>query len=57
MAEVWNGTSWTLTRPVDAKGVTTQLQAVACTSPTACISVGSTLTTSSASTLVEVFSG
>jgi hypothetical protein len=57
MAEVWNGNSWTQAPPLAVRGVTIGLAAVSCTAPTMCIAVGSSATTSSVSTLVEMYTG
>jgi hypothetical protein len=53
-AEVWNGTSWSLS------GVTVRLSGISCPSPSTCISVGSSSTSPTsdeATTLVEAYSG
>lgn len=57
MAEVWDGTSWSQSPPAGIKGMTTGLSAISCTSPTACIAVGDSSTTSSTSTLIEAYTG
>jgi hypothetical protein len=57
MGEVWNGTAWSQSPPVVPSGVSAGLQGIWCTSPTACVAVGNTSTTSSESTLVEAYTG
>jgi hypothetical protein len=58
-AEVWNGTSWSLSEPVVPTAVTVGLSGISCPSPSTCISVGSSSTspTSGGTTLVEAYSG
>jgi hypothetical protein len=57
MAVVWNGTSWSQSPPKRLKGMTITLSAISCTSPMACIAVGGSSTESSASTLIEAYTG
>ncbi len=57
MAEVWNGTSWSQSPLAGVAGMTIGLSAVSCASPTACIAVGDSYTTSSESTLIEAYTG
>jgi hypothetical protein len=57
MAEVWNGTSWSLSEPVGAMGTTVGLTGISCTSRTTCIAVGGSATESGEGTLVEAYTG
>lgn len=54
LAEIWNGTSWTVQEPPSPAGASsTQLNGVSCTSPTACIAVGD----ADHSSLIEMWNG
>lgn len=55
--EVWNGKTWAQSPPAAVSGGTAGLNALSCTSPTACIAVGGTATASSESTLAEAYTG
>jgi hypothetical protein len=60
LAEVWDGTSWTIERTPNPVGLgSSQLYGVSCTSNTACTAVGYSNTANSASTepLIEVWNG
>jgi hypothetical protein len=60
LAEVWNGTAWTVQATPDPAGaIVTKLTGVSCSSATACIAVGSSYSSASASdvTLAEKWNG
>src|SRR5207245_8482353 len=58
LAEVWNGTSWSVQPTPNPSGALgSSLSAVSCASATACIAVGSYFTSTSRDTLAEVWNG
>ena len=60
LAEVWNGTAWTVQATPDPAGaIVTKLAGVSCSSPTACTAVGSSFSSTAASdvTLAERWNG
>jgi hypothetical protein len=57
MAEVWNGATWVQAPPAGVVGRTVNLPAVSCLSPTSCIAVGWSSTSSSEYTLIESYAG
>jgi hypothetical protein len=57
MALTWNGTSWRRAVTPSPAGRSSQLSAVSCTAPSACVAVGSSALRGAATTLVEVSSG
>jgi|SRR5665213_1027371 len=59
LAEVWNGTSWTMqTTPNPSGAIISDLNAVSCSSATACTAVGSSgIGSSQVTTLAEVWNG
>lgn len=57
LALTWNGTSWRRAVTPSPAGRSSQLAAVFCTTPAACVAVGSSASPGAAATLVEVSSG
>jgi len=57
VGEVWNGATWSLSRPVVPSGMNASLDGISCVSPAICIAVGGASTPSRASTLVEEYTG
>jgi hypothetical protein len=58
LAESWNGSKWTLSRPPEPKGsVVGELNKVSCTSATHCIAVGSSSTNTADFVLADSWNG
>lgn len=57
LAEVWNGTTWDIQSTPNESIDNTVLNAVSCTSATACTAVGSYTDSAGSSTLAEVWNG
>ena len=58
LVETWNGSTWSITTsPNTSSSQNNQLASISCTSPTACVAVGSYFNGTNSQTLVETWNG